>query len=453
MDVFVSHSDRDRAFVQGKLVKLLRERHVQCVYFKDFEAGRGLQDQISEGLHASSTLLVVVSQACIERPDEVRKEIDAFLALKGRDARVVPIVLEGASPGRLHERLDAPNGPVYIRVKEDEGLRWRADLLHALGMPAPDRDQFAIGSVTLPYFVLVGGDGAHRYRHPDGVVCAWDDSAPHVLPDELRVLQDRRVAELRAKGAVVEDKEMVRLLDYSWGLDGPGESEWPLRLVVGRTSYVKQLGTNAAMKDKLPDGRTVAEAYAGPADVFRGSVLANALATNLSVVTADRMIFVATRGQKVAINPGGYSSAVSGTASPLLDTVDGAFSPFATAIREAREEVFSPLSPRPEEVTFFGLARTSLNRFPLLFGEVRTPLTSAELASRARGWENGRLIGIPFTIEAVAEWVKPVYVERVAGRGHAADNAAMFSLIQSLLHEYPDRWDEVAAALTFDVRG
>ena len=48
--------------------------------------------------------------------------------------------------------------------------------------------------------------------------------------------------------------------------------------------------TNSSMDECLADGERIKRRYAGALDDFAGSQLANPLATNLSIVTADRMI-------------------------------------------------------------------------------------------------------------------------------------------------------------------
>jgi hypothetical protein len=108
---------------------------------------------------------------------------------------------------------------------------------------------------------------------------------------------------------------------------------------VGLTDYFTMRVTNSSMDERLADGERIERRYAGALDDLAGSQLANPLATNLSIVTADRMIFVSQRSLRVACNPVGYRPAVSGTRSPLLDCdADGRNNPFSTAQREAFEE-------------------------------------------------------------------------------------------------------------------
>ena len=73
-----------------------------------------------------------------------------------------------------------------------------------------------------------------------------------------------------------------------------------LRFDVGLTDYVTMRVTNSSMDERLADGERIERRYAGALDDLAGSQLANPLATNLSIVTADRMIFVSQRSLRVA---------------------------------------------------------------------------------------------------------------------------------------------------------
>lgn len=164
------------------------------------------------------------------------------------------------------------------------------------------------------------------------------------------------------------------------------------------------------------------------------------------------MIFVSQRSLRVAWNPGGYGPAVSGTGSPLLDCdADGRYNPFRTAQREAFEEATGPLLPDLSWITFFGLARTFKARFPFLFGELRLPITASQLLAQvpSQSWESRGLFGMPFTIDAVTQWIVQRYGDQIGQRGLSAAVGTTFSLLQSLLSEYIDEWPRAIDALTF----
>ena len=131
---------------------------------------------------------------------------------------------------------------------------------------------------------------------------------------------------------------------------------------------------------------------------------------------------------------------------------DGRQYPFRTAQREAFEEATGPLLPDLSWITFFGLARTFKARFPFLFGKRSSPITASQLLSQvpSQSWESRGLIGMPFTIDAVTQWIVQRYRDQIGQRGlSAAVGTTFFSLLQSLLYEYPDEWLRVIEALTF----
>jgi hypothetical protein len=64
--------------------------------------------------------------------------------------------------------------------------------------------------------------------------------------------------------------------------------------------------------------------------------------------------------------------------------------------------------------------------------------------------ENRGLSGMRFTIDAVTQWIVQRYRDQIGQRGlSAAVGTTFFSLLQSLLYEYPDKWLRVIEALTF----
>ena len=243
---------------------------------------------------------------------------------------------------------------------------------------------------------------------------------------------------------------MIRLNQYDWDQDGPTEEIKHLRLNVGLTDYFTMRVTNSSMDERLADGERIERRYAGALDDLAGSQLANPLATNLSIVTADRMVFVSQRSLRVAWNPGGYGPAVSGTGSPLLDCdADGRYYPFRTAPARGVRGSDRPAAARP---VVDHLLRPGSN----LQGAVPVPVRRAAIADHR--------VATPVA-GAAAELGEPRPDRHAVHdrRGDAMDRAALprpgrperrrrqdfFSLLQSLLYEYPDEWLRVIEALTF----
>lgn len=454
--IFLSHSSKDRQLADD-LAELFRIHYVETWYSnRDILAGPW-EPEIYKGLDQCDSFLVVLSEDAIHS-EWVRKEVE--LAMQDpryfERGRIVPVLARPCAWRTLHAKLDRFQLIDFTQDREEAIRR----LLHFWQIDRYVFPQVQVGDVLIPVYRFLGGDGVTRFTSPDGITA----NAPvtdFVLPDEIAALKDtvidRRRAEAEKRRAVFVNNPMVRLDQYHWDQSGPTEEIERLRLEVSRTDYFTMHVTNSSMDERLPDGERIERRYGGALDDLVESRLANPLATNLSIVTADRMIFVSQRSLRVAWNPGGYGPAVSGTGNPLLDCdPDGRYNPFRTAQREAFEEATGPLMPDLAQITFFGLARTFKARFPFLFGELRLPITSSQLLSQmpAQNWENRGLIGMPFTIEAVTEWISARYRDQLGQRGlGAAVGTTFFSLLQSLLYEYRGRWQEVVEKLTFGRRG
>lgn len=312
-----------------------------------------------------------------------------------------------------------------------------------------------VGGLVLPLRIFLGGDGKTRYAYPDGIVCNWSASKLELPADLAKALPgfvDKRREQALARGAVFVQRDHARLDDYDFGMSDIDDAPYPLRLHMSTTDYHIVQGTNASIDETLPGGATIREKYASDPGELRHSVLANPLAVNLSIVTSDRQIYVTVRSRRTATNPEGFAPAVSGTGNPRTDCdAAGNFSPFLAAQREAAEEQIS-YKPELSEITFFGLARTLKYQYPFLFGELRLAhLSSATLESLLPRdkWESEALIAIPFEIPNVLEFIRRVYSEldpRLVL--DAATYTAIFSLLQSLLYEYPDQWERVVRELS-----
>jgi hypothetical protein len=405
--IFLSHSSHDRRFTDD-LPELLRLHYLESWYSKrDIVAG-AWEPEIYKGLNACDSFLVVLSADAL-RSDWVRKEVE--LAMRdpryAATGRIVPVLAKPCDWQTLHPQIKRFQ-LVDFTTDREEAIR---RLLHFWQIDRYVFPQFQVGDVLIPVHRFLGGDGKTRFHHPDGV-SANVPTDTFVLPPEIAAIKDglldRHRAEAEKRKAVFVNNPMIRLNQYDWDQDGPTEEIKRLRLDVGLTDYFTMRVTNSSMDERLADGERIERRYAGALDDLAGSQLANPLATNLSIVTADRMIFVSQRSLRVAWNPSGYGPAVSGTGSPLLDCdADGRYNPFRTAQRESFEEATGPLLPDLSWITFFGLARTFKARFPFLFGELRLPTTASQLLSQvpSQSWECRGVIGMPFTIDAVTQWI------------------------------------------------
>jgi hypothetical protein len=166
------------------------------------------------------------------------------------------------------------------------------------------------------------------------------------------------------------------------------------------------------------------------------------------VITSDNQICLVQRGQRTAILAGGFQPAVSGDGQPEDLSQDGTYDPFHTAIREAKEECLGLLpDARIQDVCFFGLGRWMKTRFPFLFGEIRVNATAKQLLSFTPPHPDGERFFIPFTVESVTAWISQRYQDMYFGRSSWPVASPIFSLLQSLRYQYPDRWLEVVERL------
>ncbi|HEY1188046.1 MAG TPA: serine/threonine-protein kinase [Gemmata sp.] len=333
-------------------------------------------------------------------------------------------------------------------------------------VPIPDYPRFTRGRIALNVVLLPGGgDGTTRYTFPEGIVCTSTKDrhiVPELLADTTEDWLRWRKQDTARRGIPFENRDQPRVVFAGTGLtDGEHEKLYPLILRTAVTNYFATQVTHFAIHQFARDRRTIREAFAGEHNDFEGSELANPLAINLSVVTKDGHIFMTRRGKLVGgnaeFNDRHRVPAVSGTGHPTIDAnPEGHFDPWKAGIREAREEVLGDYDLKPEEVTFFGLARTGVTMFPFLFGEIRYPGTRDEYISERIVHANDVYAkeGRPFTVEAVTEWIKELYHvygpepdrRLLSGPSHTG----IFSLYQSLIYEYPARIAEINRLLAAD---
>ena len=323
-------------------------------------------------------------------------------------------------------------------------------------LPIPNSDlMFQFGGVKLQVHRIIGGDGQTKYCHPNGIV-STTKSDLFKLPDDIGKIAKANLKERKDaaanRGAVFENRPMVRLDDYSIGMsDDHTESPIPLKLFTSNTDYFTMQVTNPSLDYLLESGNTIRQIYATDPTEFAKSKLANPLAVNLSLITCDGYILICRRGIKVGLNPGGWAPAVSGTGNPDADYHQGAFCPFRAAQREAAQEILGKqYRLTMEEITFFGLARTLGYYFPFLFGELRIQLKLEDLRSMLPSdvYETACIEPILFNIQDLTKKVLELYQEldennRPTVRAHTT----IFSLLQSLIYGFPNDYLTIRESL------
>ncbi len=445
--VFISHSSKNAKFAD-QLVERLRDHYITTWYSPRHMPGGYFAENIRQELAKCDWFVVMLSPDALAS-DWVKQETILALSDSRFYNKVLPILAEPCEWKSLHEHIGRYHLLDFVRnPKEAE-----AKLLDMLGAP-PIVEPEVVGDVKIPVYVFVGGDGRTRFR-PGNIICdgpgpVTDESRMFMPDPEIQAFATeylpKREVECRNRGQVFVNERQVRLV----GAQPDGLDNRPLRLRFGWTWYYHTAVTNAKTDEQLPSGRTIGQKFAAPIDNLHDCGLSNPIATNLSIITRDNFIFFGQRSEKVQTLPGNFQPAVSQGATLVDVDAGGLYDPFRTAVRGAIEECVGLLQPAPtaEDVTFFGLGRWMKTRFPFLFGDIRVDADAKQVESYqpTKKWEGTRL-KLPFTVEAVTEWVANRYRDQFYGRARAAVSAAIFSLLQSLRYAYPDRWNDVIARL------
>ncbi len=121
--VFVSHSSKDRGFVENELIPLLQRYQITPWYSKDDIPSAAVWEQtIRDGLKSCEWFLVVLS------PDAVRSnwvQAEVHWAIEHRSGKMVPVIARGCDPADLNLQLIRYQ---YIDFSQDRDL-FRAKLL------------------------------------------------------------------------------------------------------------------------------------------------------------------------------------------------------------------------------------------------------------------------------------------------------------------------------------
>jgi hypothetical protein len=120
--VFISHSSKDRRFVEEELVPLLEHHSINTWYSRSaIRTAAVWEDEIRRGLAASDWFLVVLSPHASES-DWVKAEVR--WALDKRKGRLIPIMIAECDPAETHLQLA---GFQYVDFRD--ATRARVELL------------------------------------------------------------------------------------------------------------------------------------------------------------------------------------------------------------------------------------------------------------------------------------------------------------------------------------
>jgi hypothetical protein len=450
MKTFISFSTADME-VANSFVDELRLFYVDDFFFSPRTLDEGCWlSQIEAEIEAAKWFLVLISPAAM-RSKWVRREVELAMAAPHLKGRVVPILIEETEDWTsIHDDIGRLQS-FKLHTNRDETLTRIIEGIYK--RPRHVHPPYRVGDAMIQVLILAGGNGRTRYRYGD-IICdgpsADTSRRKYQLPPDIAVDAESRLEAIKVtlRNKIFVNNPQVRLCDFlSGGANGTGGlTELPLRLELGWTEYFHTRLTNQERGYRLPNGQSIELKYGRDLDDLGESQLSNPIATNMSVVTSDRKIFLSTRGKKVAWNPGEFQPAVSGDGQPEDLDEGGTYDPFRTAMREAREECIGSYPVTPDQVTFFGLARTRGTQFPFLFGEIRLPIASTDLPPPLNPFE-GKPFAIDFTIDGVCDWVRKFHLDHYHGRRGGVIGTTLFSLLQSLHYEYPDHWPEVVQRL------
>src|SRR5438309_455913 len=101
--VFISHSSKDRDFIERELIPFLKDRGVEAWYSREAIAtSADWERSIREALNLCDWLLVVLT------PNSIQSEwvqCEVHWAFEHKKNRVIPLMLSSCDPARLHIKL------------------------------------------------------------------------------------------------------------------------------------------------------------------------------------------------------------------------------------------------------------------------------------------------------------------------------------------------------------
>ena len=136
MKIFLSHSSKDKTFVE-KLAKDILALDVEVWLDKwEMKVGDSLFDKIEEGLETSDYLIVILSKNSVNSL-WVRKELNAFLCdeISSKNVKILPVLIDDCNiPIFLREKL-------YADFREDYASGFQM-LVDVITNPVEDKEIF-----------------------------------------------------------------------------------------------------------------------------------------------------------------------------------------------------------------------------------------------------------------------------------------------------------------------
>jgi transcriptional regulator with XRE-family HTH domain len=292
-----------------------------------------------------------------------------------------------------------------------------------------------VGSLWFPW--VVASYGPYRSENIESFYEPNEPGYPPEIDRELDHLSADIADRARRGEEVPYEGTGYRLASFSVSSRTRDVEDCRLVLHFTPTTYFRMLVTDQRLDVPLTSGGrtyTLRERYAQHADLRIAPVpeLATHWGVGISVVTADRQILVAQRGN-TAVDPHVFFPAMAEGASRHHDAAaNGAPDHDHIAVRGMREEL--GIEIEPDQLTWLSFGANSFLCEYGLIGRVDTDMTAAEIeVRRTTGagkdtWETRHLHAVPFS---------PVDVARfLSDRSRNFSAFALIAIVHTLMHEF-----------------
>jgi len=130
---FISHSNKDRAFIEGILLKPIKEIGYTTWYStEDIKTAAQWEESIYSGLEESEWFVLVMSQASASSK-WVKKEV--AWAIKNRASRIIPIMIQDFEPKQFHPELTSIETSDYRKDHKKGELQLIKSLAASMANP------------------------------------------------------------------------------------------------------------------------------------------------------------------------------------------------------------------------------------------------------------------------------------------------------------------------------
>ena len=431
-DIFLSYRQKDSAILTEMLAALFRKAGWTVWHDSALNVGNEVSSVIEAELNAARCVVGAWSRNAGVSPHvrhefETASEQGKLLAFVTDDAEIPPQYhthIVGDLRG-LHRLSYGAGMPRLLRgIVDLIGLPSQWPDVEALiaGTLDPDFNFFKLGDITIPAKWMVGTTSA-PYGPADVEIADRDEVHEQQAdyPAEITaVYPEILAATFKAfdqNPKKLRDNPLPRLDRWEREPEGPHDERGRLKLTFSRTSYFQIWGTNVALdvpffSKLLRRETTLRESFcSAPYEALERSVLANNPGVEVALISRspeqDPPLQLIIRQRSDASGyRGWFQSSASGHLGLGHVDMNGAPSPFVTAIAETVQEVSEYLKLTPEDYRLLGLVLKEQDLHPSFAGYIETSRPSALLvADSCRDSYEGKKSAIAFTPEAVLDHI------------------------------------------------